>query len=328
MKLHVFHFRWSCLSFCLSLLIVSSVNMPLLGERARQVSVHKQADGFQININGKLFTRYVTAGHSKPIFYPVMGPLDTPMTRNYPMKKVKGEAEDHPHHQSLWYTHGRVNGVDFWHKGGKIVHDKTLSVESGDGNATIITENKWVSNKGDLVCREKRRMMFSVLPAGRAIDITITINACNGDVVFGDTKEGSMAIRTHPNLRLTNDARRGVTTANGKAVNSEGHEGAGVWGKRAKWVDYWGEIDGRTVGVGIFDHPKNPRHPTWWHARTYGLIAANPFGIHDFEKKPSGTGDLTVPAGKSVTFRYRFVFHQGDAKSAKIAEMYKAFAAR
>ena len=77
-------------------------------------------------------------------------------------------------------------------------------------------------------------------------------------------------------------------------------------------------IDGKTIGMAIFDHPSNPRHPTWWHARYYGLVAANPFGIHDFEKQPDGTGDLTIPAGKSVTFRYRFLFHEGDYKAADI----------
>ena len=104
-------------------------------------------------------------------------------------------------------------------------------------------------------------------------------------------------------------------------------KGLPVWGKRAKWVDYWGTIDEKVVGVAIFDHPSNPRHPTWWHARSYGLISANPFGVHNFERKPEGTGDMKIEAGKSVTFRYRFVFHEGDAEAAKIPELFEAFAA-
>ena len=80
------------------------------------------------------------------------------------------------------------------------------------------------------------------------------------------------------------------------------------------------------MGVAIFDHPSNPRHPTWWHARTYGLITANPFGLHNFERKGRGAGNMTIEAGKSVTFRYRFLFHSGDVKEAKIAERYEQFA--
>ena len=135
-----------------------------------------------------------------------------------------------------------------------------------------------------------------------------------------------MAIRTHPNLRLSNDPKRGVTTANGQAVTSTGVRGGAVWGKRAEWIDYWGKIDGKTVGIAIFDHPSNPRHPTWWMARTYGYVGANPFGIHAFEGKPAGTGDFSIKAGRTVTFRYRFVFHEGDPKQAKIADRYRRFA--
>ena len=132
-----------------------------------------------------------------------------------------------------------------------------------------------------------------------------------------------MAIRTHPNLRLENDD--GVSTANGQAVNSEGVRGKAVWGKRAAWIDYWGEVAGKTVGIALFNHRGNPRHPTWWHARPYGLFTANPFGVADFEGKPRGTGDMRIPSGESVTFRYRFLFHRGDPQAAKIATQYERY---
>ena len=135
-----------------------------------------------------------------------------------------------------------------------------------------------------------------------------------------------MAIRTHSLLRVSADKRRGNHTAAGHAINSEGHTDGELWGKRAKWVDYWAPIEGNTVGIAIFDHPQNPRHPTWWHARHYGLVAANPFGVHDFENKPKGTGDMVIRDGSSVTFRYRFVFHEGDAAAAKIDDQYANFA--
>lgn len=129
-----------------------------------------------------------------------------------------------------------------------------------------------------------------------------------------------MGIRTHPNLRLRNGS--GVTTANGKAVNSAGHSDKALWGKRAKWVDYWGKVDGHTVGVAMFDHPENLRHPTWWHARDYGLVAANPFGIHNFEGKKKGVGDFKLKKGEQRNFRYGILFHEGNAESADIAGSY------
>ena len=157
------------------------------------------------------------------------------------------------------------------------------------------------------------------------IDWTTSIHATDADVTFGDTKEGTFGIRTHPNLRLNNDPNRGVTTANGQAINSEAVTGQEIWGKRAKWVDYSGVIEDKTVGIAFMDHPTNLRHPTWWHARQYGLVAANPFGIHAFDGQPAGTGKLTVPAGESITLRYRLIFHEGDAQQAKIAEQFERF---
>lgn len=296
-----------------------------------QVEIHRADGKVVVTIDGELFTEYVFEGHAKPILYPVIGPYGIPMTRNYPMKKdVDNEASDHPHQKSLWFTHDDVNGVHFWleypandqaPQPGKIVQQK---LEIGGNH--IGTTDQWRAPDGKVVCTDTRIITFGTTPAGRYIDFDITIQATHGDVTFGDTKEGTMGIRTHPLLRLDADPKRGNHTAKGHAINSEGVEGKAIWGKRAKWVDYWAPIDEHTVGVAIFDHPTNPRHPTWWHARNYGLIAANPFGIHDFENKPAGTGDMTIPDGKSATFRYRFLFHKGDVKEANIAGEYAKFA--
>ncbi len=281
-------------------------------------------------IDGQPFTEYVFQGHAKPILYPIIGPYGIEMTRHYPMKEgVDNEAHDHPHQKSLWYTHDDVNGVQFWaeypHKEGQQfgrIEQTEMQIE-GD---QIRTKDHWVAPDGTIVCSDTRVVTFGTTPAGRHIDFRITLHASHGDVTFGDNKEGTMGIRTHPLLRLQNDERRGNHTAKGSAVNSEGIEGKEIWGKRAKWVDYWGPINEKVVGIAIFDHPTNPRHPTWWHARYYGLVTANPFGAHAFEKKPKGTGDMRIPSVESVMFRYRFLFHTGDVKQANIAGEYESFA--
>jgi len=153
------------------------------------------------------------------------------------------------------------------------------------------------------------------------MDFEITIHASEGKVVMGDTKEGSMAIRLTSTMRLKGEVGKG------HIVNSEGDKDGSTWGKRAKWCDYYGPVEGETVGVAIFDHPDNPKHPTWWHVRDYGLFAANPFGQHNFERKEKGIGDIKIPAGESLTFKYRFYFHKGDDKQGKVAEQYREYAA-
>jgi hypothetical protein len=319
------------LLFAQTLVLLSTVGCSLMSADDRpQVTVTRHDGKLSVAFQNRLFTEYVYEGNNKPILYPVIGPHGSGMTRNYPMMPVEGEANDHVHHRSLWFTHGRVNGIDFWlerETSGQIVHQEFLEVSGGE-TGLIVSKNKWLGPDGKLVCSDTRRLTFAQLENAMQLDYEVTVFADVGPVTFGDTKEGTMAVRTHPNLRLKNDDKRGVTTANGKALNSEGDRDKELWGKRAKWVDYWGEIDGQVVGIAIFDHPSNPRHPTWWHARDYGLVAANAFGIHNFERKPKGTGDFTIPAGESTTFRYRFLFHKGDPEEAAIAEQYEKYAAK
>jgi hypothetical protein len=133
-----------------------------------------------------------------------------------------------------------------------------------------------------------------------------------------------MALRLAESMRLKpNKFNAGKPT--GHIVTSEGVRDNDTWGKRAAWVDYYGPVQGQIVGVAMFDHPDNPRHPTWWHVRNYGLFAANPFGVHYFEGKPAGTGDYKIPSGESRTWKYRIYFHRGNEQQAKVAEAYQAW---
>jgi hypothetical protein len=289
------------------------------------VQITRLADRLRVEINGQLFTEYFYQDVPRPYCYPLIGPGEVAMTRNWPMKDIPGEAQDHPHHRSLWFAHGAINGYDFWSEQkafGKTVHEDFLEVTSGTKAGVIRERNKWVAADGTVVCTDERTLRF--YNPGRAserlMDFEITLKASNGELTFGDTKEGTMAVRLAETMRLKGKAGKG------HIVNSAGVRDGQTWGKRAEWCDYYGPVEGRTVGIAIFDHPKNPRHPTWWPVRDYGLFAANPFGQHDFESLPDKTaGNLIVPAGKSVTFRYRFYLHEGDEQQAKVAEKYQQY---
>ncbi len=279
-------------------------------------------DRILVTVDGQPFTEYRPGGPAGggghfPHLYPVHGPGGLALTRSWPMSETEGEERDHPHHRSLWFAHGEVGPADasrpsdFWtgRGGSAIVHGQILAIESGEAGV-LRTSSSWVAPGGDELLQEERTMTFRAgnLDTGqawRAIDFEVRLRAGGGAVILGDTKEGTMAIRVAPTLRHEGDR------AAGSMRNSEGVEGAAVWGKRAAWVHYSGPIDGKPVGIAIFDHPENLRHPTWWHARAYGLFAANPFGVHDFEKAEKGTGDWTIPAGGELRLRYRLLFHDG-----------------
>ena len=183
-----------------------------------------------------------------------------------------------------------------------------------------MTRNDWVdSSTKKKQLEDERHFRFATANDARIIDFAITLKASDGDVVFGDTKEGAMGIRVPTVMDVA--SKKG-----GRIENSEGQTDDAAWGKPARWVDYSGIIDGQAVGIAILNHPSSFHYPTRWHVRTYGLFAANPFGLHDFDKQATQPGGYTLPAGKSLTLSYRFIFHRGDAKAAQIAEAFDAFA--
>jgi len=280
----------------------------------------------RIDVGGEPFCEYhFQQTNSRPYLYPIRGPGGLAMTRHWPMREVEGEERDHVHHRSFWWAHGDVNGVDFWSesaKAGRTVHDAFLAIESGPKSGLVRSRNRLVQKDGALVAVSEQTMRFWGERDARWIDFAVTVRASNGELVFGDTKEGTMALRLAETMRLKpNKAGLG----SGHIVNSEGLREGATWGQRAKWVDYYGPVEGQVVGVAIFDHPKNPRYPTWWHVRDYGLFAANPFGIHDFERQPADAGKLVVPSGESVTFQYRFYFHRGDEQAGAVAGRYEEY---
>ncbi len=303
------------------------------------IELTRQAgDRVLVTVDGEPFTEYRPGGEADggghlPYFYPVHGPGGQALTRHWPMAEAEGEERDHPHHRSLWFAHGAVGPADgskrydFWtgRDGSAIFHEKILAAESGT-IGVLRTTNAWVAPAGEEVLREERTMSFHAGAfdsgqAWRAIDFDVRLQAGDVAVVLGDTKEGTMAIRVAPSLRHQGEH------AAGAMLNSEGVEGAGVWGKRAAWVHYSGPVDGRPVGIAILDHPGNFRHPTWWHARAYGLFAANPFGVHDFEKAKKGTGDWTIPAGGELRLRYRLLFHDGEVSKQQLDGALRRYAA-
>ena len=313
------------------LLLVTSLARALAADSSaatKGVQITKLDDRLRVDINGALFTEYFFKDVPRPFCYPLIGPGDAPMTRNWPMKTTPDEEHDHPHHRSLWFTHGDVNGTDFWSEAknfGKIIHEDFDEIKSGKDFGLIRSHNKWVAADGKLVCTDVRslRIYAPKNPSERVIDFEITVHASDGDLVFGDTKEGSMAIRLNEDMRLKRKGKEGK----GHIVNSAGVRDDDTWGKKAEWCDYYGPVNDKIVGVAIFDHPKNPRHPTWWHVRDYGLFAANPFGKHDFEKlSDKEAGNLKVLSGQSITFRYRLYLHEGDEKQATVAERFAEYA--
>lgn len=299
------------------------------------VKLTQTADRITVELGGKPFTEYrftaPVAGISekglpwaRPYFYPVKAADGVEITSDQSLFNPK----EHPHHRSLWVAQGAVNGLDHW------AHAKTGATQPEQrhvkfekvGGDTIAEELTWDGADGKPMLAEQRTWKFFAWPDGtRGIDLTSTYTAVAGTVTFGDTKEAGLC-----SIRL-NDAisKTSTITQAGGVVSKSIKEEKNVWGKKADWCDLSGKIDGKDYGAAILDHPSNPRHPGNWHVRHYGLLAANIFGLHDFDPKgvEKRAGDFKIEPKQPVTFKYRVVIHAGDADAAKLKEKYAEFAA-
>lgn len=303
------------------------------------VKLSRHGDEIQVSMGGKPFTTYYFGAQApKPYLHPLRSAQGTIVTRGWPMvKDIPGEDHDHPHHRAMFFAHGDINGIDFWGESteskaqqtvkgkfyssedlpkGRTVLAKLDEMKSSGDSGSIRAEFNLVGPDGKAIGGETQSYVFRGNQNERIIDCEFGIHARATALKMGDTKEGTFAIRLV----------KALEEPPAHMLNSKGAAGeAAIWGKRADWVDYSGEVAGESVGITIFDNPANPKHPTYWHARGYGLFAVNPFGEHDYYNDPRRDGSITIQPGQSLTFRYRVLVHHGDPARAHLAAAYEDY---
>lgn len=284
-------------------------------------SVVEKDKSVEILHNGKLVTAF-RSDHRVPYLHPLISPSGANVTRYWPMDDKHAEEErDHPHHRGLWLAHGAVNNYDFWafqdKKDAAITVKSTTANVSADGStAHLKADLIWAAGGSDILHEVRTFVVSQPDPLTLKIAISSQFVALLDKVVFGDTKEGTFAIRMDRTLRV-----KGHLAAS-KLVNSDGQTDENAWGKRAVWTAMVGPDElGKPCVVAIIDHAKSFRHPTYWHARDYGLLAANPFGIHDFEKKSDKKlGEHVLLKGDKLELNHTVMIHHGTLESAKLKE--------
>jgi hypothetical protein len=299
--------------------VVCAVSAAFAGE-APAVKLQQEATAVKVVIGGQLFSAYNFAGAKdaplvRPFFGPVLAADGTAVTSD---EMVTPSGDHHFHHRSLWVGHGDVNGADHWSwKEGATARQKHVAFTKVEAD-TIVEQLEWEGKTGEPVLKETRTLRFFAFPDGaRGIDLASIYQPAAAQVTFGDTKEAGLC-----SVRVVKELAKTALLSNSTGATGE----KDCWGKRAAWCDISGTIGGKPYGVAVLDHPANPRHPGNWHVRQYGLLSANIFGLSNFDKSnPKGSGNFTVEPGKPVTFRYRVVIHQGDAKSANLDAKFKEF---
>ncbi len=337
-------------------LILNLMAMPIASAGGKGVKIveSKTAKQLDVYVDGELFTSYCFwDDQKKPILYPLKTAKGTVVTRSYPLVKVAGERTDHPHHVSSWFNYGSINGVDFWNtppdsiktqydasKMGVIRHRSFSHLKNGQDSASMNVLMDWIMPDGSKILQQDEQMFFRAGKDWRAIDRIITLTAQDKKVVFNDSKEGALGIRMARQLEEPADKPEIFTDANGVPtkvpvldntgvsgvyLSSEGRVGEKeAWGQRAKWMTLSGNVKGEDVVIGIFDHPKNPTYPTYWHARGYGLFAANPFGAKEFTKGAT-TLNFTLQPGEKLTLRFRIIINSGKLTKEQTENYYQQF---
>ncbi|HEX4170773.1 MAG TPA: PmoA family protein [Bryobacteraceae bacterium] len=302
------------------------------------VTLERSQNQIGVLVDGKPFTTYYYGPETaKPYLMPLRTASALVITRGFPVVNdvsagnPKGPSFE-PHQRPLYFGHGDFDGLDFWqepvfdkyytdHGHQAYGHLRLKSVEQVEakGERATIRARFTLNDQNNRVIGEETQLFtFHGDAHTRTVDCEFILYATDGPLDIGDTKEGTFAIRLAPELSAPHDH---MLNANGAAGEKA------IWGKPSDWVDYSGTISGKPVGVAIFDSPKSFRHPTTWHARAYGLFAANPFGLREFSKDPNKDGSWTIPEGKSLMFRYRVLIHDGEFGASQISEAYRQYAA-
>jgi hypothetical protein len=327
---------------------------PAKGVKVIADEAHRRVD---VTIDGKPFTSYVwPTSLKKPVLYPLIDADGITVTRGYPLEPRAGERVDHPHQAGLWFNYGDVSGFDFWNnsdaikpadrgKMGTIEHSRVVYTRSGPDRGELAVEALWIAGDDRELLRQSTGYVFSRRAHARVIDISVTLTALDR-AVFHDDKEGLLGLRVARWLEspeekggIFMDAHGNPTQvdaapvdagapnpATGSYLTSEGAKGAAAWATRGRWCALTGHTGDHTVEIAIFDDPDNPGFPTYWHARGYGLFAANPLGRSIFDPKQAPF-NFTLEKGQSATFRYRVIVYSGDTSPGLLNREADAFAA-
>ena len=343
--------KWvSAIAVSVLLLCCAAAKKESVSDRIRVVPNESQRR-VDIIIEDQPFTAYIWPEKlAKPVLYPLRTANGTVITRGFPLEPRAGERVDHPHHAGLWFNYGNVNGFDFWNnsdaikpedapKMGKIRQGAITTAKSGSDQGELEVDADWISGKGQLILKEHTRFVFRGGPGLRSIDRITSLQALGEKVVFNDDKEGVLGMRvtraleapsdkaevfTDASGRPTTVAKLDNTGVNGVYLTSEGKKGDAAWGTRGRWCNLSGVVGEEPVTITIFDHPGNPGFPTYWHARGYGLFAANPLGQKIFS---NGKEELnfTLSPGQSVRFRYRVLISSEILTPEKSESAYQDF---
>ena len=258
---------------------------------------------------------------SRPYFAHIKTLTGKQVSRNFPPREGVDKLDHANMHPGIWLSFGELNGHDYWRLKARTKHVRFLeppSVEAAVGEFKVL--NHYMATDSDaVVCSQECTIQVRKIVAGYIIVISSDFKSANAELRFGDQEEMGLGVRVATPLAV--EKKLG-----GRILDSEGRvNGEKVWGKSARWCDYAGPLEGSWVGMTILTSPKNFR-PCWSHARDYGFVAMNPFGLNAFTKAPKQ--DTIVKEGESLRLGYAVVVHETTNEDGfNVQNAYEQYAA-
>lgn len=270
----------------------------------------------EISIRGEPFATYVFRDPEipRPYFAHVRAPGGIQVTRHHPPSE--GDPQDHATlHPGIWLAFGDLSGHDSWRLKARVESEGIVEGPSlAADRASFTVRNRYLATGGkDAVCIETCRYAIAIRPQGILLVADSRFVSDRAEFFFGDQEEMGLGIRVATSIAVKTGKGGRILDASGRVNEKE------VWGKSAEWIDYSGPIGDRSAGMMVVPDPANFR-PSWFHARDYGFIAANPFG-----RKALARGEeskLVIEKGETFRLRFAILIHASpsaaefDAKAA------------
>lgn len=301
------------------LIALFSAGLPCEAAERAPISFVGEPGKLLIKVGGRPLATYVYADKEilRPYFAHVRAPGGIQVTRNHPPVEDKDPADHATYHPGIWMAFGDVSGSDYWRNRAKVVHERFVRKPAGGpGKGTFMVRNRYLAEDGrKIVCREECRYTIHVLPGGYLLMWDSVFSTARGEFYFGDQEEMGLGVRVASPIRVE---------AGGTILDARGRtNGKQVWGNASEWCDYSGTIDGKRAGITLLCHPENFRR-SWFHARDYGLLLANPFGRKAFGK--GETSKVTVERADEFRLRYGVLLHAGpEASKPDLAAAYAEY---
>lgn len=287
----------------LLLLLPSTLSVVSFGTEAPPVAFSQESGKVAVAIGGRPIATYVYRDNKipRPYFAHVRAPGGVQVTRTHPPVEGKDPTDHATYHPGIWMAFGDIAGSDYWRNKAAVVHEEFAATPTGGpAKGTFAVHNSYRAEDeaAKVICSEVCRYTFLVRLSGYLLIWDSTFSSDGSAFTFGDQEEMGLGVRVATPITEKNGGL--ITNGNGLKTARK------AWGESADWCDYSGAIGDKRVGITLMCDPANFR-PSWFHARDYGLLLANPFGRKAFRK--GETSEIVVKPGEKFRLRYGVLLH-------------------